>query len=216
MIISHKHKFIYFKTMKVAGTSTEVLLKNFCGNTDIVANAYSSKNWPGSSHYSPHITATGIKNKFGDKIFNSYFKFMTVRNPWDRVVSYFFHMKAKGKHCKRYQKYKIDEFSEFVAELVGPRPRPNTGKLASYYSWSEVDGKFILDDYIRYENLENDTLRILNKLNINYNNITYPHMNTYQRKSNKHYTEYYDDETRQIVAEKYAKDIEYFGYEFGE
>ena len=36
MIVSHKHRFIFIKTNKTAGTSIEIALSKFCGDDDII------------------------------------------------------------------------------------------------------------------------------------------------------------------------------------
>ena len=66
----------------------------------------------------------------------------------------------------------------------------------------------------RFENRENDLKYISTQIGVNISTKHHTRKIQSLDKSKKHYTEYYDEETKQIVAEKYAKDIEYFGYEF--
>ena len=109
MIISHKYKFIFLKTIKNAGTSIEIYLSRFCGDNDVITPI----SWEDEAirkllgkkiqnyldfdvqrneykKYFNQITAKKIKSLIEPSIWDSYYKFCFEINPFDRAISWYY------------------------------------------------------------------------------------------------------------------------------
>ncbi len=246
MIISHKNKFIFIKPAKVAGSSVEVALSKWHGENDIITpqekfNLKSDEdfyNSPGRNYkgFHGHISAEEVRKKIGENIWNSYFKFTIVRNPWDIVVSKYFYEKYRtfkkefsynnlkekikikdiisGKILKKAKNFiklnlerknNVNNFNDFVIFFV-----KNLKNNSEFYFDSQ--GLPILDFYMRYENLEDDYKKICEIIKIPYEEL--PKLKTKQRKNKRNYSEYYNQKTKEMIANKFEKEIDYFKYRF--
>ncbi len=122
MIVSHRHKFIFIKPHKVAGTSVEVNLAKYCGPKDIitaVAPYRPSVDGTPYNHepqndfgYYEHANIQAAKLRLSNKIWNSYFKFSVARNPWDVVVSFYYNK----KHAHEGGRTSLNPFRESFFE----------------------------------------------------------------------------------------------------
>lgn len=224
MIISHTHKYIFIKSAKTAGTSIEAALSNYCEGDDIITPLYDYEfnrdekgKWihrsMNSENFHQHDSAIAIRDKIGPDIWNSYFKFSIARNPWDRVVS-LFNWKGRNDPGLRPRKRFYHRIG-FPYDELGI-----TRKLFSEFvnsDWKTNDSFYIIDDelcvdfIIRYENLAHDFSGICKRVGLD--NISLPHLKSGFRQG-FHYSEYYDEASRSVVAERHKNDIRFFGYRF--
>jgi len=202
-MISHDHKCIFIHIPKCAGNSIDVFF---------------------TGRHQRHCCMLDYEDQLGVAKLSTYFKFTVVRNPWDRIVSYFSFVKKLIQNENQPSKemliseYGIDfTFDDFVKNklnvlTVGGTKYVNKLKTANQIDWIKNSKNELDIDYIcKFENLQYDFNEVCDKIGIPQQQL--PHKN---KTHHKHYTEYYDDETREIVANRYAEDIEYFGYKFGE
>jgi Sulfotransferase family len=229
MIVSHEHKFIFLKTRKTASTSIEIALRRICGPDDIITpltdsrevrhgGGRSDQNWCVHGWWqSPrpiwkrrwskvsaedygfykHMPAERAKALLGDEIWRSYFKFAFDRNPWDRQVS-FYHYRYNGRR-------RPPSFAEFIY-------RDKQARLDNYGIYS-IGGTVAVDFLGRFERLEEDLHEALRQAGLGAD-LTLPRAKADTGRNGASYRDYYDDGTRDVVAEWYMREIDLLNYEF--
>jgi hypothetical protein len=212
MIISHQHKFIFLKTTKTAGTSIEIALSAHCGADDVITpispedeKIRKSLGYRGPQNFKTpsfkfynHISATEVKANVDPQIWGAYFKFCFVRNPWDRVIS-FYHFLHKSEPRPT--------LSEFIhsGQLMGLRK----GGFNLY----TIEKQIAVDRICRFENITEELTSIRTELAL-VEPFILPEAKSRFRQDNRNYKELLSEDDKSKIAKFFANEIKLFGYQF--
>lgn len=184
MIISHKHRFIFIKTCKTAGTSLEIALSKYCGEDDIITpisevdeQVRQSLGYRGPQHYLKPVAEYSLadywnrlrKGKPISKFFNHIWaKDIRRQVPADVWDSYFKFSIVRSPYDRAVSRFfwrnrrrddiDLAEFRSFLFKDPEALGR-NRKRL-------EIDGKPVVDFMIRFEHLQEDLLALSAKLGL--------------------------------------------------
>jgi hypothetical protein len=211
MRISNRHKFILISNPKCASQSLRALL-------DPYSTIRGRKTFP----YNNHVTARRLKQKFDEAgwDWSNYLTLTTVRNPWDRMVSFW----AFGKQEPRSVWAQLAErtgggfeafvagFPDYLAETLMPPPDGREGQFGfdiRQIAFSEA-GERLIETIIPVEQLSDQVPAIFQRLGLDAPQLI--HKNASPRGDYRSY--YTSPVSIDGVAQLFAPDIEMFGYQF--
>ncbi len=233
MLISYKKNFIFTKTAKTAGTSVESYFEQHCMlegewkkthfRDEYISEAgiigYRGYNRNDSIWYN-HMPAKKIRDRVGQDIWDKFFKFTVVRNPFDKLISGFYMFEnteykqqlnaSSGRPLNRTNT--IDQI-QGSTEIERFRFWVQDGGISIDRDKYMIDGEECIDYFIRFEDLHNGIKHVCNRLSIPYGPSCVPEFKKGYRHHRIPIRDYYDHETKQIVEKKYAWELERFGYD---
>ncbi|MCG8313094.1 MAG: sulfotransferase family protein [Pseudomonadales bacterium] len=204
MIISEKHKFIFFANARTGTTSVERILQPYHDRDDLIEALTTLRD------NDPDITCPNIKHMRPRSLkkvmpieeWDSYFKFTFVRNPWDWTISQFL---RHNPDSPVKQKAATLSVSQFYLHWDKMKKYRGVTSDPSYLQYHFLEGV----DYVgRYETLRSDFEFICNRVNINPGEL--PHLNSAHLRDG--YRDYYNPLSLAIAYFHYRRDFNALGY----
>lgn len=143
-----------------------------------------------------------------NNVFNTFFKFSAVRNPWARTVSLYF----RREGVKLKEKLTFEEFCEqhFYASDTCKHPTLHKNQI----DWlCDENGQCIMDYVYRLEDFER-AMQEIEELTDGRLKLTSKKANNNPNSLSRGYREIYTERTRKIIEKRFEKDIDYFKYIF--
>jgi hypothetical protein len=219
MIYSDQKKFIFFAAGKTGTTSIEEALAEYA---DEIPFEYDKK------LFDKHIPPEYAKAHLPADIWNSYFKFAFVRNPWDWVISFYFFM---WPNIYRPYRQRLWTWPYYIVQVA----KRNYGKFDERCFWliyehmklfrrgidsdnryqyrflSDASSRLLVDYVGRYERLQSDFDYVCDTVGVPRRELPMRNKGKYR---DREYADYYTPESIALVRKHYARDIREFGYTF--
>lgn len=215
MLVSHRHHFIYTKTLKTGGTSVESYFEPHCMAEGEWNLSHARKEYVSASgiigqrahggdgtRWFNHMPAHLIREQLGEAVWDRYFKFCVVRNPFEKVLSFFFHQRRSSAGTAFEGATDIERFNHWVMTAALPQDR-------DVYT---IDGRIAMDLVIRYEWLMDGLQEICRRLELPWQPERLPTFKAGIRPPDATVAAFYGTAARQRVAEAFAFEFDHFGY----
>lgn len=220
MLLSYRYRFLFVHIAKTGGTSIRTALRPYRWGWPytgalMLCSLMSQMTRPRHMlgvKFPRHAKAIAAQEMLPATFYDSLFKFTVVRNPWDLQVSSYHHLRREHPEVVK----ELPDFRSFLLHKFNPHRERNflldISRERQWHYVTDHDGAAIVDFVARYESLDDHYARICHHIGIDGPPL--PHQRRAPDRTD--YRDYYDNETRELVAEHYAEDIRRFGYSFGQ
>jgi hypothetical protein len=232
MIISHRHRFIFIKTHKTAGSSLEVALARECAADDIVSHMEDNLSTGVPRNYGPtsRLGALYGRSRLLRKLLHRhspllgayYYEHMPawrVREllgsaTWEAYFCFCVERNPWDKVVSYYlwkrhgQQRRMPAFRDWVLEKSHRLPADST-------LYCDDTGALLVDRVFQFRDLPAALQQLREQIGLQLPEPL-PREKAAVAPRRRPYTDYYDDDTRERVARLFAREITLFGYRFGE